>query len=147
MNVNNAPRTARTVFVSPFIAVLTLAALLFGVFALHSEANALNLQTSGASLSAATDGAVDASTAAAAGLAAPVVASLSAGTPAGILGCALFSMACVLLLVLVAVVFLTRLPAMFRHLLDAGGRLLDVSKVTAVPVPRPSLTALSIRQV
>ncbi|MBB5641088.1 hypothetical protein [Cryobacterium roopkundense] len=123
-----------------------MTALLFAVFAMHSEATGHDMHTAGSSTPAGASAPVEV---AAVGVAwtAPVVASLSAGTHNGMLDCALLAMACVLLLVLIALVFLTRLPATYRRLRDAGGALLRVVDLVVVPLPRPSLTVLSISRV
>lgn len=80
-------------------------------------------------------------------LAAPVVAAMLSGSVDGMLDCALLAMTCLLLLILVAMIFLTRLPATYRRLLDAGGITLGVWRTSAVPIHRPSLTRLSISRV
>ncbi|WP_166790218.1 hypothetical protein [Cryobacterium sp. Hh11] len=80
-------------------------------------------------------------------MAAPVVAAISSGSLGGMLDCALLAMTCVLLLTLVALVFLTRLPATYRRLLDAGSILLNSWRTIVLPVQRPSLTLLSICRV
>lgn len=147
MYAHRGTDTVSAVFLSPFVTLLALAALLFGVFTLHSEATGHDMHMAGPSLSATVNLPVDAATTAAAGLAVHVVASLSADTHTGMLDCALLAMACVLLLVLAALVFLTRLPATFQRLVEPGGTFLGVVTSVAVPAPRPSLTVLSITRV
>ncbi|WP_156109694.1 hypothetical protein [Cryobacterium sp. MLB-32] len=120
--------------------------MLFAVFAMHSEATGHDMHMAGSSATAGASAPVEAAVAAAT-LTTPVVASLSAGMHTGMLDCALLAMACVLLLVLIALVFLTRLPATYRRLLDAGGALLRIVDQVAMPLPRPSLTVLSISRV
>ena len=83
----------------------------------------------------------------AAAMSAPVVTVLSAGGFNGMLDCALLAMTCLLLLILVALVFLTRLPAVYRRLLDAGGVTLGLWRTAAFSIHRPSLTLLSISRV
>ncbi|TDW29750.1 hypothetical protein [Cryobacterium psychrophilum] len=144
MTVNRGTRPDSIAFVSPLVTLIALVALLFGVFAIHSEATGQDMHMAGSSPSVAASAAVDASAAAAVSLVAPVVAALSTGSHGGMLDCALLAMACVLLLVLIALVVLTRLPATYRLLLESGGR---PASIVTVPVPRPSLTALSIRRV
>ena len=143
-------RAAQRIFapasLSPFVALLALAALLFAVFAIHSEATGHAMHTPPAASSTVSEqqssvmgmGAV---------MAAPVVASISSGSLGGMLDCALLAMTCVLLLTLVALVFLTRLPATYRRLLDAGSILPNSWRTIVLPVRRPSLTLLSICRV
>ena len=80
-------------------------------------------------------------------MAAPVVAAITSGSLDGILDCALLAMTCVLLLTLVVMVFLTRLPATYRSLLDAGGIILNSWRTATRSSARPSLTFLSICRV
>ncbi|TFD23415.1 hypothetical protein [Cryobacterium sp. TMS1-13-1] len=141
-----AQRFFAPVSLSPFVALLALAALLFAVFAIHSEATGHAMHTPPAASSTVSEqqssvmgmGAV---------MAAPVVAAISSGSLDGMLDCALLAMTCVLLLTLVALVFLTRLPATYRRLLDAGSILLNSWRTIDLPVQRPSLTLLSICRV
>lgn len=147
MNVNNGPRAVSTASLSPFVSFLALVALLFGVFVLHSEATGFDMHAAESSLTVSADAAVDSAAAVAVGLAAPVVASLSAGTHTGMLDCTLLAISCGLLLVLMALVFLTRLPAMYARLLETDGALLSVVNTVLISLPSPSLTALSISRV
>ncbi len=80
-------------------------------------------------------------------VAAPVVAAITSGSLDGMLDCALLAMTCVLLLTLVVMIFLTRLPATYPRLLDAGGIILDSWRTAALPVQRPNLTLLSVCRV
>jgi hypothetical protein len=145
-------RLIAPVSVSPFVSLLALAALLFAVFAIHSEAtgHATHTPASASSSVAASSFVPDQQSLVmgmAAVMAAPVVAAISSGSLDGMLDCALLAMTCVLLLTLVVMVFLTRLPATYRRLLDAGGRILKSCRTAALPVQRPSLTLLSICRV
>ena len=130
---------------SPFISLLALAALLFAVFAFHSEATGHAMHTPPAA-SAPAGQPADVVVMAAV-LAAPVLASMSSDSFDGWFGCALLAMTCVLLLTLVATVFLTRLPARYRHPRNFGGAAREAWRTIAVPIPRPSLTLLSISRV
>ena len=134
------------VSLSPFVALLALAALLFAVFAIHSEATGHAMHTPAAASSTVSEqqSSVMGMTAV---LAAPVVAATSSGSLDGMLDCALLAMTCVLLLTLVVLVFLTRPPATYRRLLDAGSIILNSWRTSALPVQRPSLTLLSICRV
>jgi len=145
-------RLVAPVSVSPFVSLLALAALLVAVFAIHSEATGHAMHTPApASSSVAVSSFVPDQQSLVVGmaavLAAPVVAAISSGSLDGMLDCALLAMTCVLLLTLVVMVFLTRLPATYRRLLDAGGRILKSWRTAALPVQRPSLTLLSICRV
>lgn len=131
---------------SPFISLLALAALLFAVFAFHSEATGHAMHTPVPAASALTGQQADVMVMAAV-LAAPVLASMSSDSRDALLGCALFAMTCVLLLTLAAMVFMTRLPARYRCPLNSGGAARRVWRSIAVPIPRPSLTLLSISRV
>lgn len=144
MTVAQGTRPESRRFLSPLVTLIALVALLFGVFALHSESTGHDMHMAPASHSATASAAVDASAVVAVGVVAPVVASLSTGSHGGMLDCALLAMACVLLLVLIALVVLTRLPATYRRLLEPGGLLV---RIVALPAARPSLTALSISRV
>ena len=145
-------RLARPVSASPFVSLLTLAALLFAVFAIHSEATGHAMHTpvpasSGIAESSTLPEQQSSVMGMAAVMAAPVVAAISSGSLDGMLDCALLAMTCVLLLTLVVLVFLTRPPATYWRLLDAGCIILNSWRTSAVPVQRPSLTLLSICRV
>lgn len=138
-------RTAR-----PWVALLALAGLLLGMFALHCQltGHEMHAASSVSSSPLAAHHADEAVTLAVVTLAAPVVATLTSGAGEGLLDCALLAMTCVLLLTLVVSAFLTRRPATYRRLLDAGGAALGITVHSdARPVARPSLTQLSISRV
>ncbi len=147
MKVDRAiKRTLSSVSPSPLVSLLALAALLFAVFAIHSEATGHAMHTPVAASSAIageTGGVVGMADV----VAAPVAWVMSSGTLNGLLDCALLAMTCVLLLTLVAMVFLTRLPALYRRLLDAGGVALSSWRTAALAIHQPSLTFLSISRV
>ncbi|MFO7689338.1 MAG: hypothetical protein R6W83_02085 [Cryobacterium sp.] len=152
----------------PLVALLALAVLLVGVFAIHSEVTGHDqhvmaptvsavtghvhetLSLAAAPVAAASETLVSVTTASLAAThmaVAPAVAAVSSGLLSGMLDCALIAITCVLLLILVAGVSLTRPPALYRRLLDTGRRSLGVARCVAEPVPCPSLTLLSIRRV
>ena len=141
-----ARRVVSSVSLSPFVSLLALAALLFAVFAFHSEATGHAMYTPAPAASAVA-GQEAAVTGMAAVVAAPVVASISSGGLDGMLDCALLVMTCVLLLTLVALILLTRLPDAYRRLLDAGFVTLGSWPSIALPIHRPSLTLMSISRV
>ncbi|RJT85119.1 hypothetical protein D6T64_19445 [Cryobacterium melibiosiphilum] len=142
----------------PLVALLALAALLLGVFALHCQMTGHEMHAATAtstSMAHHTDEA-DAVTAVsmaavsmtAVSMAAPAVMVLASGSTDGMLDCALLALTCVLLLTLAAVVLLSRRPASYRRLLDAGGAALGVTRRTVdAPSHQPSLTQLSISRV
>ena len=131
---------------SPLVSLLVLVALLFAVFAIHSEATGHTMQTP-VSPSESVGSEQDAVIVFTAVVAAPVVDVMSPGTPRGLLECALIALTCGLLLTLVVMVFLNRLPARYRRLLDAGGFRFRALCKKAFPVYRPSLVFLSISRV
>ncbi|TFD54434.1 hypothetical protein E3T55_03070 [Cryobacterium frigoriphilum] len=138
-------RTAR-----PVVALLALAGLLLGMFALHCQMTGHEMHgaSSVSSSPMAAHHADEAVTLAVITLAAPAVATLTFGAGDGLLDCALLAMTCVLLLTLVVSVFLRRRPATYRRLLDAGGAARGVVwRTVTVPAPRPGLTLLCISRV
>ncbi|TFD69729.1 hypothetical protein [Cryobacterium ruanii] len=153
MNLKRAiRRLVAPASVSPFISLLALAALLFAVFAIHSEATGHAMHTPVPASSSATALSTvpeqqSSVMGMAAVMAAPVVAAISSGSLDGMLDCTLLAMTCVSLLTLVVMVFLTRLPATYRRPLDAVGIILGSWRTRALPVQRPSLTLLSICRV
>jgi len=163
MSVQHEKRMVSTRFLSPFVAVLALVAVLYGVFALHSESTGHDMHLAGSAMSqsalsqsalsqsamsaSAMSASVDVSTAVVASLVAPVVATLSASTHGNILDCALMAMACVLLLVLIGLVFFSRLTDSRRRRLEPPTALLGVAAALTAPAPRPSLIFLSISRV
>ncbi|WP_105036504.1 hypothetical protein [Cryobacterium aureum] len=141
-----ARRVVASVSLSPFVSLLALAALLLAVFAFHSEASGHTMYTPAPAASAVAGQEV-AVMGMAAVVAAPVVASIFSSSLDGMLDCALLMMTCVLLLTLVALIFLTRLPDVYRRLLDARFVILGAWRSIALPIHRPSLTLLSISRV
>ncbi|WP_104191220.1 hypothetical protein [Cryobacterium sp. Y82] len=144
-------RLVAPVSVSPFVSLLALAALLFAVFAIHSEATGHAMHTLVPASSPVAASAIIVEhhtpvTGMAAVMAAPVIAAISSGNRGGMLDCALLAMTCVLLLTLVVMVFLTRPPTRYRRLLDSG-MVPNSWRTTAQPSQRPSLTLLSICRV
>jgi protein-S-isoprenylcysteine O-methyltransferase Ste14 len=132
------------------IVVLTSAALLLGVLAMHCMTGSHSDASLSAGHTHAESGHADTVAASTGGMA------LAAGTDHGAvvptvpcddscaMGCALMAATCVLVFFLASLILLARVPAMFARVLDAGPRLLR-------PVPRakfhvylPSLTVLSI---
>lgn len=157
MTLDRAVRRLRApASASPFVSLLALAALLFAVFAVHSETagHAMPALVPASSAAAAASAAASSAiaehqtsvTGMAAVMPAPVFAAIASGSLHGMLECALLAMMCVLLLTLVVLVFLTRLPARYRRLLDTC--VMSSSwRISAQPRQRPSLTLLSICRV
>lgn len=137
-------RTVRPTTMSPLVALLALAMTLLGFFAIHSEVTGHDAHTS-VLMSSASSSALAATGAPAVQAADSAV--MAASPHDGTHDCALLAIACVLLLVLVAVVVLRRRPAEFQRLLEAGGAALGPIRRVAVHVPRPSLVLLSISRV
>ena len=139
-------RTVKPFTVPPYVALLALAMTLMGFFAIHSEVTGHDLHTS-APLSAESSASLGIAVSTAV---VPVVAAdlavMSASSHEGAADCALLALACVLLLVLVTVVVFTRRPALYRRLLDVGGRV-GLIRVVSVRVHRPSLIQLSVSRV
>jgi hypothetical protein len=129
-----------------FVSLLALAALLFAVFAFHSEATGHAMHTPVPAASAVAGQQANVMGVAAIS-AASVVDAISSGSREGMLDCALSVMTCMLLLTLVVMVFVTRLRARRRRLLDAGGVTLASWRGIPLPNHRPSLTLLSISRV
>lgn len=147
MTLDRAVRRMVTpISLSPFVALLALAALLFAVFAIHSEVSGHVTHTPDPT-SSIVSGPEHTVAGIAAVVAAPVVAAVSSGGIHGMLDCALLAMTCALLLTLVSMVFLTRLPAMYRRLLDAGGVTLRAWRTCVLAIHRPNLILLSISRV
>jgi len=59
-------------------------------------------------------------------------------------GCALIAVTCLLLVILVAMVFLARYPALFHRLIDRGRRIIQRIPEARNHIYLPSLTVLSI---
>jgi hypothetical protein len=139
-------RTVKPFAVSPFVALLALAMTLLGFLAIHSEVTGHDTHTPAPMSAESAASLGDAAASAAVAVVAGDLAVMSAVPHKGALDCALLAMACVLFLVLVTVVVLTRRPAVYQRLLDAGGSLGRI-RTLAVYVHRPSLTLLSISRV
>lgn len=133
-----AGTTAAPSVPSPLIALLALAALLVGLFVIHSEATGHDMHQSMSS-SAAQQMPADESMS---------ETALASGTHDGLLNCALLAMTCVLLLTLAVAIIFSQRPANYRRLLDAGGAALGVTwRRVELPIHHPSLIQLSISRV
>lgn len=151
MNLNANPivgRPRQHVIRSTMVAALTMAAMLLGLLALQPFA--ASDQTSGAvSVVSAHDekAAAELGTANAASISAYVDGGSHTAGDGFLVGCMIMGMACVALLILVSPVILTRWPAVYRRLLDAGGFVVDSFSEIPLHLHRPSLTLLSISRV
>jgi len=146
-------RTARTIVpavpLSFLVTLFALAALIVGAFAIHSAATGHDLPTplisSASSVSAS--GASNDVAAIATAVAAPASVLVSSNAHSGTDDGTWLALTCVLLLGLATLVFWTALSTLTRQLFTAA----VVSRVTAHalvrPIPRPSLTLLSVRRV
>ena len=151
-------RPRRHVFRSVIVSVLATAALLLGLFAAHS---------SGAGVAAEPEMAVAAPGASApaeyltganemvASAGADAVVVVASGFDGGWLsfgddlmaGCGILAMTCSVLLIVVALIRLTRQPSVYRQLLDAGGFVVSSFRTIPLHVHRPSLILLSISRI
>lgn len=144
----------RHVIRSVIVSVLAMAALLLGLFAVHSagagsghEMDAVADTSPHAEHSAGAHGMV-----ASAGA---VVAVAAAGADAGwhsfgddfMAGCGMLAMTCSVLLIVVALIRLARQPSVYSRLLDAGGFVVSSFRTIPLHVHRPSLTLLSISRI
>ena len=139
-------RTVTPFAMSPGVALLALALTLLGFFAVHSEITGHDAHVA-APASATAAGSLGGAAVAAAGAAGSADLTFMTASPhGGATDCALLALACVLLLVLVTVVVLTRRPALYNRLLDAGGAR-GLIRAVAAYIHRPSLIFLSISRV
>lgn len=150
-----AGRPGRHVTRSVIVSVLAMAAMLLGLFAVHSagagtghEMNVSVAETSPhAEHSAGTNGMAASAVA--------VVAAAAADADGGWLsfgddfmaGCGILVMTCSVLLIVVALIRLARQPSVYRQLLDAGGFVVSSFRTIPLHVHRPSLTLLSISRI
>lgn len=152
------PRKASTLvlapllsLLAPLVASLALTALLFAVFAIHSELTGqdMHMASSVSSYSAGAADFVSAGISSDPGLAGTTQATttLSLDTQGGTLNRALLAMTCAVLLILDALVFLARLPAASRLLLAVGEVLQGLLAFDSMRTRRPDLTLLPICRV
>lgn len=154
MNVNETPTAGRPRHVtrSVIVSVLALAALLLGLFAVHSVGaeHEMAVDETVASVHAV-------HSAGANGVMASVnsviaVASSSDGGWLGhgadfMAGCGILAMTCSVVLIVVALIRLARQPSVYSRLLDAGGFVVSSFRTIPLLVHRPSLTLLSISRI
>ncbi|WP_104349540.1 hypothetical protein [Rathayibacter sp. AY1A7] len=151
MMSGNVVSSLSTPLTRAVVVVLTLAALLLGVFAMHSMMGS----HSDASLSAGhthaqTDAHADPVAASTGGMALAAGADQGAVVPmvpcddSCAMGCALMAATCVIVFFLASLILLARVPALFARVLDAGPRLARLVPRARFHVYLPSLTVLSI---
>ncbi|KQQ18721.1 hypothetical protein C5C36_13680 [Rathayibacter sp. AY1G1] len=133
------------------VVVLTLAALLLGVFAMHSMMGShSDASVSAGHTHAQTDAHADPVAASTGGMALVAGADQGAVVPmvpcddSCAMGCALMAATCVIVFFLASLILLARVPALFARVLDAGPRLLLLVPRAKFHVYLPSLTVLSI---
>lgn len=132
------------------VVVLTLAALLLGVFAMHSMMGSHPDASLSAGHTHAESGHVDTVTASTGGTTLAAGADHGAVVPmvpcddSCAMGCALMAATCVIVFFLASLILLARVPAMFARVLDAGPRLRRLVPRARFHVYLPSLTVLSI---
>ena len=133
------------------VVVLTLAALLLGVFAMHSMMGShSDASVSAGHTHAQTDAHADPVAASTGGMALVAGADQGAVVPmvpcddSCAMGCALMAATCVIVFFLASLILLARVPALFARVLDAGPRLLLLGPRAKFHVYLPSLTVLSI---
>ncbi|TFC29897.1 hypothetical protein E3O53_04465 [Cryobacterium sp. TMT2-18-3] len=145
-------RRSRHVFHFAVLAVLTLAAMLLCLLAVHSAGTGHGLAHPPAhSLSAApTSSTPVTATAMAVGAHSATAHTATSPDTVGnadthsMSGLAALSMTCSLLLILGALIVLSRRPSFYRRLLEAGGFIVSSFREIPLHLHRPSLTLLSI---
>ncbi|TFD79188.1 hypothetical protein [Cryobacterium fucosi] len=132
---------------STFVALIAMAAILFGLLAMNSTHAA---HESGGTVVASGQRphvGVEPVVAAVAVAAVAVAAHTGLGVlgcPDCILDCAILAITCTIVLVLASLIMLAWLPALYRRLLDAGGHIVRLLSGPTLDIYRPSLTVLSI---
>ena len=144
---------ARPSLRTSLLAMLALIALLLGMLAMHSAAST---HVMGIPLPVASSVTAHANTAPMEHAASAhgvhqmthvvvmAAAAISAGQQGGMLDCALMVMACAMLLVLAAIVLLSRRPALDQRLRDIGSAARTRLFAVTAPIHRPSITVLCI---
>ncbi|TFC96780.1 MULTISPECIES: hypothetical protein [Cryobacterium] len=140
----------RPVLLSGLVALVALAALLFGVLAMNSTH--AGHETGGTAVASDPTAQVGVSPVVMAGAVSAV--SVIAHTGLGpvdcsdcMLDCAILAMTCTILLVIASLILLARLPSTYRRLLDAGGHIARLSHRLVLDIHRPNLTVLSISRI
>ncbi|QHC57449.1 hypothetical protein [Rathayibacter sp. VKM Ac-2760] len=132
------------------VVVLTLAALLLGVFAMHSMMGSHSDAAMSAGHAHAEAGHDDLMAAGSGGLVLAAGAEQGAVVPmvpcddSCAMGCALMAATCVIVFFLASLILLARVPALFARVLEAGPCLARLVPRAKFHVYLPSLTVLSI---
>lgn len=158
MILNDIPiggRPERRVVRSVIVSVLAMAALLLGLFAVHSAGAGVNHEMSVAAPAASAHAEHGTGAIGVMASADAVVAVVASSVDDGWLsfgddfmaGCGILAMTCSVLLIVVALIRLARQPSVYRQLLDAGGFVVSSFRTIPLHVHRPSLTLLSISRI
>lgn len=150
-----AGRSRHHVIHSVIVSVMAMAALLLGLFAVHSagagSGHEMNVPVADTSPHAE-------HSAGANGMVASAVAEVAVATASAdsswlsfgddvMAGCCMLVMTCAVLLIVVALIRLARQPSVYSRLLDAGGFVVSSFRTIPLHVHRPSLTLLSISRI
>ncbi|KQS08502.1 hypothetical protein ASG06_17280 [Rathayibacter sp. Leaf185] len=151
MMSGNVVSSLSTPLTRAVVVVLTLAALLLGVFAMHSMMGShADASASTGHTHPQTDGHADPMAGSTGGMVLAAGADHGAVVPmipcdeSCAMGCALMAVTCVIVFFLASLILLARVPAMFARVLDAGPRLMLLVPHARFHVYLPSLTVLSI---
>ena len=154
MSVNDtaiAGRPQRHVVRSMIVSVLAMAALLLGLFAVHSAAAGHEMDVTVPAVFAHAEHTGATGMVASAGAVVAVASSMDGGwlsfDDGFMAGCGVLAMTCSVLLIVVALIRLARQSSAYRRLLDAGGFAVSSFRTIPLHVHRPSLTLLSISRI
>ncbi|TFD33697.1 hypothetical protein E3T40_11650 [Cryobacterium sp. TMT1-19] len=140
----------RPVLTSGLVALVAMAALLFGVLAMNSTHAGHETGWTQVASDHTTQAGVVPNVAAVAVPAMSVIAHTGLGAvdcSDCLLDCAIVAMTCTILLVIASLILLARLPSTYRRLLDAGGHIARLSHRLVLDIHRPNLTILSISRI
>lgn len=160
MILNDTPIAGRPqlhVIRSMIVSVLAMAALLLGLFAVHSAGagagagHEMNVAVPAAAAHAehvtGANGMVASAVAAVAVVASSVEDGWLSFGDDFMAGCGILAMTCSVLLIVVALIRLARQPSAHRRLLDGGGFVVSSFRGVPLHVHRPSLILLSISRI
>ncbi|MCM3658243.1 hypothetical protein M3147_13395 [Agromyces mediolanus] len=125
-------------------AVLGMAAILAGILAMHAAGAGGEHANTAAPMSAVSANATQQSAPETAAATSLIGAHCDEACLHGLMDCALMVMTCATLLIFAALALLADRPAIFRRLLDAGGRAVAIVQTFPLHLHRPSLAVLSI---
>lgn len=160
MILNDTPIAGRPqlhVIRSMIVSVLAMAALLLGLFAVHSAGagagagHEMNVAVPAAAAHAEHVTGANGMVASAVAAVAVVASSVDDGWLSFgddfMAGCGILAMTCSVLLIVVALIRLARQPSAHRRLLDGGGFVVSSFRGVPLHVHRPSLILLSISRI